>query len=518
MQAATHSILWVDDEIDVLEPHICSLRNKHYSVTPVSNGADAVAIIKESHYDVVILDQMMPGQDGIETLDQIREVDSGVPIIMVTQISDELFIEEALGKQIDSFLVKPVGVAQIVSTLKRVLDQNSLVEGQIPRNYTESFNEIRELTQGHSDWKTWIDIYLKLLSWDVAFDELGETGFKETHKEQKKECETFFSRYIEENYTGWLSAKNRPVLSVDILNKYVIPHLREKRQVYYIVVDCMRLDHWLIIEPMLRQFFYMNQDYYYSILPSATLYSRNALFSGLFPSEIAQEYPEYWQEGDVDETSTNRYEKKLLQSKLQQEGIQLKPQLRYFKIFDVKGGNEFMRQVTAFDQISLSTLVVNFVDILTHQRSQSDILQQISPDESAFRSLVKSWFTHSVLFEILKIIANRNAMVILTSDHGSTLCNRPSRAFGNRETSTSLRFKFGTTLRADQAVHIDRPNEYKLPAETPAKNYILAKEDHYFVYPNQFNEYTRQFRGGFQHGGISMGEMILPVVTMTPRR
>ena len=177
-----------------------------------------------------------------------------------------------------------------------------------------------------------------------------------------------------------------------------------------------------------------------------------------------------------------------------------------------------MRQVTAFDQISLSTLVVNFVDILTHQRSQSDILQQISPDESAFRSLVKSWFTHSVLFEILKIIANRNAMVVLTSDHGSTLCNRPSRAFGNRETSTSLRFKFGTTLRADQAVHIDRPNEYKLPAETPTKNYILAKEDHYFVYPNQFNEYTRQFRGGFQHGGISMGEMILPVVTMTPRR
>ena len=517
MQSATHSILWVDDEIDVLEPHICSLRSKRYSVTPVSNGVDAVAIIKESHYDVVILDQMMPGQDGIETLDQIRKVNSAIPVIMVTQISDELFIEEALGKQIDSFLVKPVGVAQILSTLKRVLDQNSIVEGQIPRDYTASFNEIRELTQGHPSWRTWIDVYLKLLSWDLAFDELGETGFKETHKEQRKECEAFFSRYIEENYVGWLRLKDRPVLSVDILNKYVIPHLRENKQVYYIVVDCMRLDHWLIIEPMLRQFFYMNQDYYYSILPSATLYSRNALFSGLFPSEIAQKYPEYWQEGDVDETSTNRYEKKLLQSKLQQEGIQLKPQLRYFKIFDVKGGNEFVRQVTAFDQVSLSTLVVNFVDILTHQRSQSDILQQISPDESAFRSLVKSWFTHSVLFEILKIIAKRDAMVVLTSDHGSTLCNRPSRAFGNRETSTSLRFKFGAKLRADQAVHIDRPNEYKLPAESPTKNYILAKEDHYFVYPNQFNEYTRQFRGGFQHGGISMGEMILPVVTMVPR-
>ena len=519
MAHAARKILWIDDEIEALRPHILYLNEKSYDVTPVSNGDDAISMIKSSRYDVILLDQMMPGQDGMSVLARVREHDASIPLIMVTQCREEAVINEALGKRISDFLVKPIGGAQIASTLKRVLDQTKIIEEQVPHKYTQDFNQIRLLKDSTPDWRNWADIHSKLVEWDLEFDLLGETGLEETHLEQKKECNALFSDYVAENYTRWIRGEDAPVLSVNVLDRFVIPHLRKNKQVYFIVVDCLRLDHWLAIEPLLQPYYYVDQSCYYSILPSATLYSRNALFSGLFPLELAEEFPQYWLENSEDQTSTNRFEKQLLQSKLRKAGLRLKPGLRYFKIFDAKGGNEYIRQVSSFERISLSALIVNFIDILTHQRSQLDVLQQIAPDESAFRSLAKSWFAHSALFEILKIIAPRDAVVVLTTDHGSVLGNRPTKAFGNRQTSTSLRFKVGTDLAcdADQAVHIKQPKSYKLPAESSNKNYIIAKDDYYFVYPNQFHEYTRQFRGGFQHGGISMGELIVPVVTMTSR-
>ena len=519
MAHAARKILWIDDEIEALRPHILYLNEKSYDVTPVSNGDDAISMIKSSRYDVILLDQMMPGQDGMSVLARVREHDASIPLIMVTQCREEAVINEALGKRISDFLVKPIGGAQIASTLKRVLDQTKIIEEQVPHKYTQDFNQIRLLKDSTPDWRNWADIHSKLVEWDLEFDLLGETGLEETHLEQKKECNALFSDYVAENYTRWIRGEDAPVLSVNVLDRFVIPHLRKNKQVYFIVVDCLRLDHWLAIEPLLQPYYYVDQSCYYSILPSATLYSRNALFSGLFPLELAEEFPQYWLENSEDQTSTNRFEKQLLQSKLRKAGLRLKPGLRYFKIFDAKGGNEYIRQVSSFEQISLSALIVNFIDILTHQRSQLDVLQQIAPDESAFRSLAKSWFAHSALFEILKIIAPRDAVVVLTTDHGSVLGNRPTKAFGNRQTSTSLRFKVGTDLACDedQAVHIKQPKSYKLPAESSNKNYIIAKDDYYFVYPNQFHEYTRQFRGGFQHGGISMGELIVPVVTMTSR-
>jgi DNA-binding response OmpR family regulator len=519
MAHAARKILWIDDEIEALRPHILYLNEKSYDVTPVSNGDDAISMIKTFRYDVILLDQMMPGQDGMSVLARVRELDSTIPLIMVTQCREDELINEALGKRISDFLVKPIGGAQIASTLKRVLDQTKIIEEQVPHKYTEDFNQIRLIKDSAPDWRNWAEIYLKLVEWDLEFDLLGETGLEETHLEQKKECNALFSDYVAENYTRWIRGEDAPVLSVDVLDRFVIPHLRKNKQVYFIVVDCLRLDHWLAIEPLLQPYYYIDQSCYYSILPSATLYSRNALFSGLFPLELSEKFPQYWLENSENQTSTNRFEKQLLQSKLRNAGLRLKPGLRYFKIFDAKGGNEYIRQVSSFERISLSALIVNFIDILTHQRSQLDVLQQIAPDESAFRSLAKSWFAHSALFEILKIISPRDAVVVLTTDHGSVLGNRPTKAFGNRQTSTSLRFKVGTDLACDegQAVYIKQPNSYKLPAESSNKNYIIAKDDYYFVYPNQFHEYTRQFRGGFQHGGISMGELIVPVVTMTSR-
>ncbi len=519
MKRRNREILWIDDEIDFLKSHIFFLQGKGYNITPVSNGDDALSLIKEQHYDAVLLDQIMPGRDGMSTLSLIREIEPALPVIMVTKSEEEELMDEAIGNRIDDFLVKPLSPNRILPILKRILEQERIIETKVPLDYTADFNKIMMMKEGDPDWRDWISLYLKLSEWDMEFDQLKKTGLEQTHVEQKKECNALFSSYVEKHYVDWLNGKDSPTLSVDVVDKYVLPLLQDQKQVYFIVVDCLRLDQWLGIEPLLQPYFHITRDHYYSVLPSATLYSRNALFSGLFPSELAQKYPQYWNETPDDETSTNQHEKKLLQIRLEQAGVRLKPPLRYFKIFDTRGGVEYIRHASSTNKVSLAALVVNFIDILTHKRSQIDILQQISPDESAFRSLTKSWFTHSALFEILKIISKKDVVVVLTSDHGSILSNRAARAYGNRDTSTSLRFKVGNNLGCDpgEAIHITEPKDYRLPSGGMGKNYILAKEDYYFVYPNQFHEYKRQFRGGFQHGGISMEEMILPCVLMRPR-
>ena len=520
--AQTHQILWIDDEIEALQPHILVLRDRGYAVTPATNGEDGIALLTrgDTQYSAILLDQVMPGKDGMATLDAIRTINTQIPVILVTQSSDEQFVEVALGKQVADFLVKPIGVAQIVSTLKRILDQPQIVVNQIPSRYTTDFNAIRAMKDSSPSWQDWVNIYVKLLQWDMVSEKLADGGLEETHLAQKKECNTEFSDFVATHYPDWVAdSSDAPPLSVNVLDRHVIPQLQAGKSVYFIVVDCFRLDHWLAVESLLYPYFSIERQYNFSILPSATMYSRNALFSGLFPIEIAERYPQYWQEESDGDTSTNRYERQLLEEHLKRRGVKLKPGIQYFKIFDTRGGNTYKKRVAANTRVSLSALVINFVDILTHQRSQSDVLQQLAPDESAFRALARSWFSHSVLFDILRIIAAQNATVVLTSDHGSVFCNRATRAYGNRDTTTSLRFKIGSNLGCEEgeAVYLQNPKEYRLPAENASKDYILAKDDYYFVYPNDFYKYKRQFQGGFQHGGISMGELITPVVTLTPR-
>lgn len=512
-------ILWIDDEVGALKSHIFALKERNYEITPVSSGYDAISLLKENKYDAVLLDQVMPGLDGISTLEQIKEINQNLPIVMVTQNSEDDLIDEALSKNVDDFLVKPLSPSQISSTLKRILDKDEILYSKTPQRYTEDFNYIVREKQTGPDWQKWIDIYVKLTEWDIIFDQMPNIGLEEAHSEQKKDCNSLFSEYVVENYEDWVDNVDSPMLSVDVFDEVVIPLLQKGRQVYFIVVDCLRLDQWLTMEPILKDLFHIKRSCYYSILPTATLYARNALFSGMFPLEIYENYPDYWQETSVDGTSTNRYEKHMMYHKLEEYGLELNPLPRYFKIFDAKGGKEYIRQVSSFDNISLGALVIDFIDILVHRRSESELLQEIAPDEAAFRSLTKSWFRHSSFFEILKIISTKDDVsIVLTADHGSILGNRASKVFGTRETTTGLRFKMGTNLgcNQDEAVYITNPKRYKLPAETINKNYIIAKEDFYLVYPNQFHEYKRQFRGGFQHGGISMEEMIIPLITMEP--
>ncbi|RKU25223.1 PglZ domain-containing protein [Candidatus Poribacteria bacterium] len=518
----SHQLLWIDDEIEALRPHILFLQERGYDVTPATNGEDGIALLKrgDKQYSAILLDQVMPGKDGIETLAGLRAIHPQVPVIFVTQSSDDKFVNNALGKQVTDFLVKPIGVAQIATTLKRVLEQQQIIDDSIPGRYTADFNAIRALKEANPNWHDWVDIYVKLLEWELVSDRLAEGGLEETHLAQKKECNTEFSDFVEAHYPAWVAgSSDAPPLSVNVLDEHVVPLLQAGKSVYFIVVDSFRLDHWMAIESQLYPYFSIDRHYSFSILPSATVYSRNALFSGLYPEELASRYPQYWQEDSDGSTSMNRYERELLDAHVKSRGITLKPGLQYFKIFDVRGGQAYKKRAAASARVSLSALVVNFVDILTHQRSQSDVLQQLAPDEAAFRDVTRSWFEHSVLFDILRIVAAQNATVVLTSDHGSVFCNRATRAFGNRETTTSLRFKIGSNLgcEANQAVHLRNPQVYRLPAETASKNYILAKDDYYFVYPNDFYKYKRQFQGGFQHGGISMGELITPVVTLTPR-
>jgi hypothetical protein len=399
------------------------------------------------------------------------------------------------------------------------MEQQSIREAATPGQYLEHYRDIAERRSQDPGWREWMDIYSHLVVWDMRLDELERVGLAATHQELHAECNRLFCDYVANNYASWTRGENSPILSVDVLDHYVRPHLEMGEQVYFVVLDCLRLDQWLTLEPLVAELFHVERDLYYGILPSATGYARNALFSGLFPKEMAERYPQFWVEGVGDDTSANRHEKQFMELQLQRAGLYLKPPPRYFKVFDALGGEEYRKRVASYDRVSLAALVVNFLDILTHERSQSEVLQQISPDEKGFRSLLWSWFCNSDLYEILKIIATKGAVVVITTDHGSILCNRASKAFGSRETTTSLRFKVGDAVGCtpDEAIKVTRPEDLQLPNDAPRKTYILAKEDYYFVYPTQFHEYRRQLRGGFQHGGISMEELILPCVTLRPR-
>ena len=519
MEPEKKRILWADDEIDLLRSHRIFLEQHGYEVTPVTNGEDAVSLIRKESFDLVLLDEMMPGRDGLSTLSEIKEIDPGVPVVMITKNEEEQLMDEAIGQRIDDYLTKPVNPSQILLACKKLLEGKQIRDGRVGQDYAAESSRIRDLMAGPADWQTWIEIYLRLSEWDLEIERLSDTGLKQMHGDQKRECNLEFGRYVEQHYRGWFKDKNPPILSVDVVSEFLYPHLAAGNQVFFIVVDCMRLDHWLSIEPLLSDLFTIKRGYYYSILPTATPYARNAIFSGLFPGEIAEMYPELWKSGEDDDQSRNRHEHQLLDRQLAKMGRHLRPGSRYIKVLDIAEGNNLVRRISSFRSFPLVAIVFNFLDILAHGRSESEILQEMAPNEAAFRSLTRSWFSHSALFEMLRKVARTDAVVVLTSDHGSVLGTRATTAYGNRSTSTNLRYKYGQNLRCDpkQAFMIEDPVEYGLPSIGLGANFIIAKEDYYFVYPTRFHEYQRQYRGSFQHGGISMEEMILPVVTMRPR-
>ncbi|MCK4237372.1 MAG: PglZ domain-containing protein, partial [Candidatus Krumholzibacteria bacterium] len=375
------------------------------------------------------------------------------------------------------------------------------------RDYLKVFRRINNVLMARPDWKEWVKIHQELSFWDLEFDLFNDTGLDQTHEDLRRKCNADFGRHVEDNYLEWIHSKKRPVMSVDIFKDLVISQLQAGMKVYFIVIDCMRYDQWLKIEDLLVPYYDIKRDCYYSILPTATPYSRNGIFSGLFPLGIKDRYPDYWLERSKSELSKNRFENKLMLEQLRRSGLE-NITAKYIKIYNIDEANEIRKQVDSYRSINLVAMVFNFLDILSHGRSQSDILQEIAPAESAFRSLMRTWFVHSALFEILQKISKHDALVVITTDHGSILGQRASLVHGNRETSTNLRYKFGENINGDgkQTLLIRKPRDFKLPSESPSKNYIIAKEDYYFVYPTRFHEYEKQYQGTFQHGGISLEE------------
>lgn len=516
-----NKILWVDDEIELLRSHIIFLNEKGYDVETVTNGEDAVSEIKNKQYDLVFLDEMMPGLGGLETLSQIKEINPNLPVVMVTKSEEESLMHDAIGSKISDYLIKPVLPSQILLVCKKFLESKKISGEYVQKDYLNDFNEISRLVNLGPTYDEWIEIYLKLVNWDMELDAHPGIDLRQMLSEQKKECNQEFSKFVEKNYKKWIddiTGEESPTLSTNIVDKYVLPQLKNfDGPLFFFVIDCLRLDQWLVLEKHLAELFTIKKDYYYSILPTATSYSRNALFSGLFPSEIEKYYPELWSTMVDDENSLNKYEKDLLQLLLNRRKINLKNDLKYMKIIDPDVGRAFEQNVLSHKKTHLMAVVVNFLDMIAHGRSDSEILKEIAPDESAYRSLTNTWFQHSSLLNTFRAIASiPNAKIVLTTDHGSIRTQRGAKVLGDKEASANLRFKFGRNLKVDDkhAIFIKNPNDYKLPKRGVAVNYIIAKEDFYFVYPTEYHKYLSYYKDSFQHGGISLEEMILPVVTM----
>ena len=520
MKSLKHKILWADDEIDHLKPHVLFLEERGYEVTPVTNAEDAISMVTEDHFDLVLLDEMMPGIDGLEALSELKKRDPSLPVIMITKSEEENLMDEAMGGRIDDYLTKPVNPSQILSSCKRILDKKRIAQERLTREYTAEFGKIVSLLEGPISPEEWTMIHQKLSERELDLDEHPDIGLQQTLQDQRRECNHAFGRYIQRQYTEWIHTDDRPMLSTDIFSRCVAPPLGDGKPVLFIVVDNMRLDQWLVMEPLVHDYFSVRRELYFSILPTATPYSRNAIFAGMFPSQIEAKYPKLWKQGEDDESSRNRYEPQLLTDQLRRLKIDLKPGAKYIKLLEIDEARQVAQNFDSYLSSQLIAMVFNFVDILAHRRSESQILREIVPDETAYRSLTRTWFERSILFQILKSAANAGVTVILTSDHGSVRAMRGSTVYADRETSTNLRYKYGRGIRgeAKHVLEIKDPRQYGLPARGINTNYLIAKEDYYFVYPTNYHRYLALYRDSLQHGGVSLDEMVLPVVHLERKR
>ena len=520
-------ILWVDDEIDLLRPHIILLEQRGYTVSTATNGEDAIEMAQKQRFNLVFLDESMVGISGLETLAVLKDIDRSVPIVMVTKNEQESLMEEAIGRKIYDYLTKPVNPTQILAACKKFLETQRITEEKITQDFHQEYSVISRRLMDRMDWSEWLDVYLKLTERSVELDKHPDVGLEQSLRDQWKVCNAEFSKFIEHDYFDWLVDKDKrpdgaPLLSPHVADSFLIPKLASGRPTFFIVVDCMRLDQWMVMEEFIRPLFTIQHDYYCSILPTATPYARNSIFAGLYPTEINKHYPQFTiDERGSDEHSLNKHEKEFLSLLLQRRRVKLKSDLQYIKIIDTDFGKKIESDIMRYAKHHLTAIVINAVDMIAHSRSDYPILKEIAPDESAYRSLTRSWFQHSSFYGILKALATvPDVQIVITTDHGSVRCMRPSKVIGDRETTTNLRYKIGRNVKAESrdAMIIKDPQAFKIPAGGGSNTtVIVSKEDHYFIYPTDYHHYVQKYRDSFQHGGISLEEMVLPVVTLEPR-
>jgi len=513
-------VLWIDDNIDELRSHILFLDQKGYQVDGVANGRDGLALLDEKNYDAVLLDEMMPGLGGLETLEEIRKKHAHLPVIMITKSEAEDLMTKAIGRRIDDYLVKPVSPLQIQAALKKQVEARKITEQQVTRDYLAHFNAVGERTAAATSPADWERIYSDLVTWGMDLFRYSDHGLLATQAEQMAAANLTLGKYVRERYRDWIhGAADAPILSPDVYRALVEPEVQQRDQVLWVVIDCMRLDQWRMVEPVLEPFFHLERRVYWSILPTATPYARNALFAGLYPDDIARGYPSFWHAGQQDDSSRNAFEDKLLATQLERLKSPAAGRCRYFKISDARDTDYLRRDFGSLADTRLVAAVYNFLDIMAHGRSQSSILKELAPDEAAFRTLMRTWFEHSSLLEVLKEAARRGTTVVVTTDHGSVFSRRATKIRGNRETSTNVRYKFGDNLTVDEkrVLLIKDPAEYRLPPNSPIETYAVTTENYYLVYPTNYHEYERLYRDSFQHGGISLEELICPFAVLRPR-
>ena len=516
MATNKQKILWIDDEIEMLKPLIIYL-SKYYEVISSTNATDALDILKNEIVDLVLLDENMPGLRGLDALLEIKKIRSYVPVIMITKSEEEEIMEQAIGKNISDYLVKPVKPAQLLSTIKKNLNKSQLIKNQTTQDYIREFRKLSADISSASTFEEWIEIYKEIVYWDILSEQMSDE-LKEILANQKEDANINFANFIKSNYINWITNNDlRPLMSQTILNKKLFPHLKTNKPNVLILIDNLRYDHWKALSSIITNYFKIKEEtLFFSILPTTTQYSRNSIFSGLMPLDLKNKYPQYWYDDEENEHK-NMYEAELLKENLRRNGLNTNFYFR--KIFNNDYAQKVNSEINLISNTNFSIIIYNFIDILSHKQTKNETLKELASNEQSYRSLSTSWFKNSPIHSLFKLLAENEANVFLTTDHGSILIKNPIKLIGFKETSTNLRYKQGRSLTYDSrsVFEISDPKKFHLPAPHPSTRYIFATNNDFFVYKNNYNQYVNFYKNSFQHGGISMEEMIIPFISLIPK-
>ncbi len=510
------TILWVDDEIDLLKPHILFLEGKNYKVVTCRSGQEALEEIIKTRVDIIFLDENMPGISGLETLSEIKIIDSSIPVVMITKSEEEFIMEEAIGSKIADYLIKPVNPNQILLSLKKNLDHSRLVSEKTTANYQQEFRKIAMDLSMVNSIEEWIELYKKLIYWELRLEEIEDNSMFEILESQKIEANNQFSKFVDKNYQEWFNGHDGPIMSHTLFKEWVRPEV-ENEPVLLVVIDNLRYDQWYAFEDTVGSFYKKSKEKsYFSILPTATQYARNAIFSGLMPLDMEKKYPEWWK-NDTDEGGKNLFEDKFLEAQIKRLGMDIK--WEYHKISSLKQGKQLSQNFRSQKENDLTVIVYNFVDMLSHSKTEMDVIKELASNDKSYRSLTQSWFKNSPLLEIIQQAQDLGMKLIITTDHGTINVKQPSKVVGDKETSLNLRYKTGRSLSYEpkDVLEARDPKKIHLPSINMSSSYIFAKNDLFFAYPNNYNHYVSYYRNTYQHGGVSLEEMIIPFVVLEPR-
>jgi DNA-binding response OmpR family regulator len=508
-------ILWADDEIDLLKPHILFLKTKGYDLTTVSNGRDAIDALDHDSFSLVLLDENMPGISGLETLDIINQRHPDIPVVMITKSEEENIMDQAIGNRIADYLIKPVNPNQILLSIKKNLHSREIVNEQASSDYRQEFTALSSVINSASTVDEWMDVYRQLVRWEIKLTET-DNPMAEMLLMQKRDANSNFCKFVKRNYESWVTSDDRPLMSHDIFRRRVFPLLDEGEKVCVFLIDNFRLDQWRVLQPIVAEWFNVSEDLYTTILPTSTQYARNAIFAGLMPYDIHGMYPHLWVDEDEDE-GLNIHEAELIQTQL--DRFRRKEKFSYTKLNDSSACEKFVQRLNATKDLPLQVIVLNFIDMLSHARTESKMIRELANNDAAYRSITESWLRHSSAADIFRRLAELGYKVIVTTDHGTIRVDNPIKVVGDRNTNTNLRYKCGKNLSYNpkQVYEIHNPRKFGLPAPNISSSFIFALNEDFFSYPNNYNYYVQYYNGTFQHGGISMQEMLVPLVTLSPK-